>query len=115
MDTSASSHSGKSPDWGGELLHWYLYVVLQLFSQLVILTLFALFGIRANVSLFTKFIEFAYVRPVVWLVPVLFGDENHLGNVPLGLGMVLLVVILYSVIAGTGLYLFRRYVSRETE
>lgn len=98
-----------------ELLLWHLWVVLLLFSQLVILTLFALFGIRANESLFTNFIEFAYVRPVMWLVPILFGDENYLGNVPLGLGMVLLVVILYSVIAGTGLYLFRRYVSLETE
>lgn len=108
MDTSASSHSGKSPDWGGELLHWYLYVVLLLFSQLVILTLFALFGIRANVSLFTKFIEFAYVRPVVWLVPVLFGDENHLGNVPLGMGLLLLIVILYAFLGGTVIYLIGR-------
>ncbi len=107
MDTSASSHSGKSPDWG-ELLHWYLLVVLLLFSQLVILTLFALFGIRATAGLFTKFIEFAYVRPVVWLVPVLFGDENHLGNVPLGLGMLLLVVIIYAFLGGTVVYLIHR-------
>jgi len=57
--------------------------------------------------------QFLYAGAVSWLGNLLF-DDPFCGDNVLGLLMFLLTVMLYSVIAGTGLYLFRRYVSRET-
>ena len=57
--------------------------------------------------------QFLYAGTVSWLGNLLF-DDPFCGDNVLGLLMFLLTVMLYSVIAGTGLYLFRRYVSRET-
>ena len=52
-----------------------------------------------------RFIDHAYCSPVSWIGNAFFEDQMTLGNVPLGMGLMLLIVILYAFLGGTVIYL----------
>lgn len=91
-----------------ELWLWFLYVVSLLALQLLILTAWAAFGPQSNRILEHVF-ELAYAHPVLWLGNAFFEEEQmFLGNIALGLGLILLVVIIYAFLGGTVIYLIGR-------
>ena len=93
-----------------ELSRWGVSCVFVLTVQ--ILFIYWLFFLGNFINL-NPIGQFLYAGAISWLGNLLF-DDPFCGDNVLGLLMFLLTVMLYSVIAGTGLYLFRRYVSRET-
>ncbi len=94
-----------------ELLRLFACFVFVLMIQILLVFWLFFLGMFLDLS---KISEFLYAGALSWLGKLLF-DDPSVGDSPCGLLLFLLTVILYSVIAGTGLYLFRRYVSRETE
>ena len=98
MDTSTSDRSRGFPDWR-EMLHWYLCIVLLLLLQLLIMLAWSFFGPLGNGM--ERFLEVAYGSPAAWIGNTFFDDRMTMGNAPLGLGMVLLIVIIYAFIVGT--------------
>lgn len=81
---------------------WYLCVVLLLLLQLLIVLAWSFYGPLGNGM--ERFLEVAYGSPAAWIGNTFFEDRMTLGNAPLGLGMVLLVVIIYSFLVGTIIY-----------
>ena len=107
MNVNPSKTNGKIFQ---ELSRWGVSCVFVLTVQILFVFWLFFLGIFINLNPIGQFL---YAGAVSWLGNLLFGDPFCGDNV-LGLLMFLLTVMLYSVIAGTGLYLFRRYVSRET-
>jgi hypothetical protein len=85
------------------LLLWYLCVVLLLMLQLAAALLWSIFGTRGGG--FERFLDLAYMTPAYRLGETFFTEQMSLGNAPLGLGLLLLVVILYAILGGTIIYL----------
>jgi hypothetical protein len=82
------------------LSHWYLCLVLLLALQLTAALFWSVFGSRGGG--FERFLDLGYLNPAYRLGEMLFlGKQMSLGNVPLGLGLLLLVVILYAFLGGT--------------
>ncbi len=94
-----------------ELSRWWFCFRFVLTVQILFVFCLFFLGIFINLN---RIGQFLYAGAISWLGNLLF-DDPFCGDNVLGLLMFLLTVILYSVIAGTGLYLFRRYVSHETE
>ena len=86
-----------------ELSHWYLCVVLLLLFQLLT-ALFLSFAGPSGAGL-ERLIESAYVSPANRLGNTFFEEQMVLGNAPLGMGLFLLIVIIYSFLGGTTIYL----------
>ena len=78
------------------LLLWCLCVVLLLLLQLTVVLFWTYFGTRGG-----GFERFAYLTPAYRLGETFFAEQMSLGNVPRGLGLLLLVVILYACLGGT--------------
>lgn len=85
------------------LAHWYLCVVLLLLMQLTVAVFWSIFGPSGNGL--ERFIDRTYISPVSWIGNTFFEEQMFLGNAPLGLGLLLLVVILYAILGGTIIYL----------
>ena len=78
---------------------WYLCVVFLLLLQLLIVLAWSFFGPLGNGL--ERFFELVYASPVSLLGNSFFEDRMTLGNTPLGMGLLLLVVILYAFLGGT--------------
>ena len=52
-----------------------------------------------------RFLDHVYSPPIVWIGNAFFEGQMTVGNVPLGIGLLLLVVILYAFLGGTIIYL----------
>ncbi len=89
-----------------ELPDWYLCVVLLLLFQLLT-ALFLSFAGPSGTGL-ERLIESAYVSPANRLGNTFFEEQMVLGNIPLGMGLLLLIVILYAFLGGTVIYLIGR-------
>ena len=89
-----------------ELSHWYLCVVLLLLIQLLVALVWSFFGPLGNGL--EHFLELVYVSPVSWIGNAFFEDRMSLGNAPLGMGLLLLVIILYAFLGGTVIYFICR-------
>ena len=85
------------------LSHWYLCFVLLLTVQLLIGLIWSFFGPLGNG--FERIIELVYGSPASWLGKTFLEDRMTMGNVPLGMGLFLLVIILYAFLGGTVIYL----------
>ena len=92
-----------------ELPDWYLCVVLLLLFQLLT-ALFLSFAGPSETGL-ERLIESAYVSPANRLGNTFFEEQMVLGNIPLGMGLLLLIVILYAFLGGTVIYLIGRLLS----
>ena len=91
------------------LAHWYLCVVLLLLMQLTVAVFWSIFGPSGNGL--ERFIDRTYISPVSWIGNTFFEEQMFLGNAPLGMGLFLLVVILYAFLGGTVVFLFCRLLS----
>ena len=78
---------------------WYLCVVLLLLLQLTVALFWSNFGTRGGG--FERFLDLFYLTPAYRLGKTFFAEQMSLGNIPLGLGLTLLVVIFYSFLGGT--------------
>ena len=85
------------------LSHWYLCVVLLLLVQMLIALAWSFCGPLGNGL--ERILDLAYGSPVSWIGNAFFEDRMSLGNAPLGMGLLLLVVILYAVFGGTFIFL----------
>lgn len=88
------------------LARWYLCVVLLLLMQLTVAVFWSIFGPPENGL--ERFIDRTYISPVSWIGNTFFEEQMFLGNAPLGMGLLLLVIILYAFLGGTVVYLFCR-------
>jgi hypothetical protein len=86
--------------------YWYLCVVLLLLFQLLT-ALFLSFAGPSGTGL-ERLIESAYVSPANRLGNTFFEEQMVSGNIPLGMGLLLLIVILYAFLGGTVIYLIGR-------
>ena len=82
---------------------WYLCVVLLLLLQLLIVLAWSFFGPLGNGL--ERVLEFVYVSPASRLGNMFWRDRMTLGNAPLGMGLLLLVVIAYAFLGGTVIFL----------
>ena len=82
---------------------WYLCVVLLLLVQLLIALAWSFSGPWGNGS--ERFLDLAYGSPAAWIGNVFFEEQMSLGNAPLGMGLLLLVAILYAFLGGTIIFL----------
>lgn len=94
MDRSSSNHKAIRA-----LSLWYLCVVFLLLIQLLVALVWSFFGPLGNGL--ERLLEFAYASPVSLIGNTLLEDRMTLGNAPLGMGLLLLVVILYAFLGGT--------------
>ena len=85
-----------------ELSHWCFCIVLLLALQLLIVLTWSCFGPLGNGL--ERFLELAYASPASWIGNTFFKDRMSMGNAPLGMGLLLLVVILYAILGGTLVY-----------
>jgi hypothetical protein len=85
------------------VVRWYLCVALLLLLQLVVGLFLSIFGPSENGL--ERFIDLAYSSPASRIGNVFFENQITLGNAPLGMGLMLLVVILYAFLGGTAVYL----------
>lgn len=81
---------------------WYLCVVLLLLVQLLIALVWSFFGPLGNGL--ERVLDLLYVSPASWLGNMFWGDRMTVGNAPLGMGLFLLVVILYAFLGGTAVF-----------
>ena len=81
------------------LLPWYLCVVLLLLTQLTVAVFWSIFGPPGNTL--ERILNRTYISPVSWIGNTFFEEQMFLGNAPLGLGLLLLVIILYAFLGGT--------------
>lgn len=95
---------------------WYLCVVLLLLVQLLIALAWSFYGPLGNGP--ERFLDLVYGSPVSWIGNSFFEDRMSLGNAPLGMGLLLLVVILYAFLGGTIFFLlcklYRRFSAGNT-
>jgi len=77
---------------------WYLCIVLLLLIQLLIALVWS-YGALGNGP--ERFLELVYGSPVSWIGNTFFEDRMTLGNAPLGMGLLILVIILYAFLGGT--------------
>lgn len=92
-----------------EMLRWFACVGFVMLLQI----LFALaMSVLGPLGILDRIAEFLYAGAVARLGQILC-DNPSIGNAPLGLGLFFLMSLFYSAIAGTVLYLFSRYLSRE--
>ena len=82
---------------------WYLCVVLLLLVQLLIALAWSFCGPLGNGL--ERILELVYASPVSWIGNAFFEDRMTLGNAPLGMGLLLMIVILYSFLGGTIIFL----------
>ena len=85
------------------LSFWYLCVVLLLLVQMLIALAWSFYGPLGNGL--ERILDLAYGSPVSWIGNAFFEDRMSLGNAPLGMGLLLLVVILYAFLGGTFIFL----------
>ena len=81
---------------------WYLCVVLLLLVQLLIALVWSCGPLGNGLE---RFLDLVYGSPVSWIGNTFFEDRMSLGNAPLGMGLLLLVVILYAFLGGTIIFL----------
>ncbi len=82
---------------------WFLCVVLLLLLQLLIALVWSFVGPLGNGS--ERILELVYASPASWLGNTFFEDRMTLGNAPLGMGMLFLLVIFYAFLGGTIFFL----------
>lgn len=88
------------------VVRWYLCIVLLLLLQLVVGLFLSFFEPSENGL--ERFVDLAYGSPASRIGNVFFENQMTLGNAPLGMGLMLLVVIIYAFLGGTVVYLISR-------
>ena len=87
-----------------ELSRWYLCVLIAMTAQLLPMVLWTFSGPNGLDGL----LDSVYGPAVSRIGTLFFEDRMSLGNIPLGLSLLFLTVMLYSAAAGAVIYLFYR-------
>ena len=95
--------------------HWYLCVAIAMAAQMLLLLVWSFLGPGNGLN---RILESVYVPTAHCIGTLFFEEQMSLGNIPLGLGLLFLTVMLYSVVIGTvfclGYKLFVRRSSGKT-
>jgi len=82
--------------------HWYFCVVLAMAAQMLLLLLWSFLGPSNGLD---RILDFVYGTTARYIGMLFFEEQMSLGNVPLGLALLFLTAILYSIVIGTVFYL----------
>ena len=97
-----------------DFLQWLLCVVNVMCVQIVIIAV----ADFLSIDRLTWILELFYVPPM-FLLGMFFEDQTFLGNIPLGLALLFLTVMVFSVVLGTVFYagnkLYDKYMSRKNK
>ena len=85
-----------------EMSRWYLCVVLAMAAQMLLLLLWSFLGPSNGLD---RILDFVYGTTARYIGMLFFEEQMSLGNVPLGLALLFLTAILYSIVIGTVFYL----------
>ena len=80
---------------------WCFCVVSLMAAQMLPLTLWSFTGPNGLDGI----LDSVYVSTAHWIGMLFFEEQMSLGNVPLGLALLFLTAILYSIVIGTVFYL----------
>ena len=80
-----------------EMSRWYLCVVLAMAAQMLLLLLWSFLGPGSLDGI----MEPAYVSTAHGIGTLFFEEQMFPGNIPLGLSLLFLTAMLYSVVIGT--------------
>ena len=96
-----------------EMSRWYLCVVLAMAAQMLLLLLWSFLGPGSLDGI----METAYVSTAHGIGTLFFEEQMFPGNIPLGLSLLFLTAMLYSVVIGTVFYtgnkLYDKYMPRK--
>ena len=81
-----------------EMSRWYLCVVIAMAAQMLLLLLWSFLGPSNGLN---RILEPVYVPTAHCIGMLFFEEQMSLGNVPLGLALLFLTAMLYSVVIGT--------------
>ena len=82
--------------------HLYFCVVLAMAAQMLLLLLWSFLGPSNGLD---RILDFVYGTTARYIGMLFFEEQMSLGNVPLGLALLFLTAILYSIVIGTVFYL----------
>ena len=98
-----------------EMSRWYFCVVLAMAAQMLLLLLWSFLGPSNGLN---RILDSVYGTTARYIGTLFFEEQMSLGNAPLGLALLFLTAMLYSVVIGTvfclGYKLFVRRSSGKT-
>lgn len=103
-----------SPDsaFAREVAQWFVCIVDVMCIQIVVLAVSDIFSIKC----LTWILELFYA-PLIILLGMVFEDQMFLGNIPLGLALLFLSMMIVSAVIGTVFYagnkLYDKYMQRK--
>ena len=90
--------------------HWYLCVVSLMAAQVLLLLLWSFLGPSNGLN---RILDSVYGTTARYIGMLFFEEQMSLGNVPLGLSLLVWTIILYSLAAGSVVYLgYRLFMKR---
>ena len=92
--------STASPNGGfvKEMSRWYFCVVILMAAQMLLLFLWSFLSPSNGLN---RIMDPVYVSTAHWIGTLFFEEQMSLGNVPLGLALLFLTAMLYSIVIGT--------------
>ena len=92
--------STASPNGGfvKEMSRWYFCVVILMAAQMLLLLLWSFLSPSNGLN---RILEPVYVPTAHCIGTLFFEEQMSLGNIPLGLALLFLTAMLYSVVIGT--------------
>ncbi len=81
--------------------HWYLCVAIAMAAQMLLLLVWSFFGPGNGLD---RIMDPVYADTAHFIGKLFFEAQMSLGNAPLGLGLLFLTVMLYSIVLGTIFY-----------
>ena len=85
-----------------DLSRWFFCVVIAMGAQMLLLLLWSFLGPSNGLD---RILDFVYGTTARYIGMLFFEEQMSLGNVPLGLALLFLTAILYSIVIGTVFYL----------
>jgi len=93
-----------------EVLNWYLCVMIVMLAQALLMLLWSFLGPSDMLS---RFLDSVYTPTASRIGSLLPEETQFPGNVPLGLSLLVWTIILYSLAAGSVVYLgYRLFIKR---
>ena len=93
-----------------EVLYWYLCVMIVMLAQALLMLLWSFLGPS---NMLARFLDSVYTPTASMIGSLLPEETQSRGNVPLGLSLLVWTIILYSLAAGSVVYLgYRLFMKR---
>ena len=85
-----------------EVLHWYLCVMIVMLAQALLMLLWSFLGPS---NMLARFLDSVYTPTASRIGSLLPEETTFSGNIPLGMSLLLWTIMLYSLAAGSVVYL----------